>query len=578
VRQRALGVAVAAAFAAAHAAPTDLRLRIEGRSATLYEGPVRTTAAPVDGSDGTGAHDCNAGASPASALAASGQSWAGTWNPDFLDFFLDRVGADANDPQTTSYWSILVNWRYGAGVCRARVAPGGEVLLAYGPGAQVLRLDGPTHAGVGEAFSVSVRDGWTRANTGADGGPVAGASVGGVTTGPDGRATLRFDAAGLRRLKATAPNAIRSNALEVCVGDARCEGALPQPQPAPAPELSIDVPAAGERYAPRGATLRLLGRSSGVVAVALAGRRAGRCIGLTSAGRTARRACGEAALPVPATVRDGIWSLALRERLPAGTYRLAVSASGKTVTRRFDVAATPTSVSAAREAAVRWLRAAQTRDGGFGATVVTDWAALALGRAGSAAVRRALTRVRTTPRDDLAGRQRAALALASSRTRTDRRRLRQLQAAIARSRRDDGSWRGQLEATAYSVIALRGSRHHAALRAGRAWLRARTLPTDADGLGVLLWALGRQAPGAAVTRLRTLQGADGGFGNAQSTALAVIGLQAAGVRAVRSDTGISGLDYLRARQAPSGRVASSERGGRTPTLVTAQALLAFASP
>src|SRR5262245_38571013 len=131
------------AVACAAISPTVLVLRIEGRSETLYEGPVRTTAAAVDGADGTGAHDCNAGASPASALAASGRSWAGTWNPDFRDFFLDRVGGDASDPRTTSYWSILVDWRYGAGVCRARVTPGDQVLLAYGPGARVLRLDGP---------------------------------------------------------------------------------------------------------------------------------------------------------------------------------------------------------------------------------------------------------------------------------------------------------------------------------------------------------------------------------------------------------------------------------------------------
>ncbi|HWK26106.1 MAG TPA: hypothetical protein VNS09_06060 [Solirubrobacter sp.] len=583
-----VGASVAAALAVA--APADLTLRIEGRSTTLYEGSLRTSAAPVDGSDGTGAHDCGAGASPASALAASGQTWSGTWNPDFLDFFLQRVGPDANDPQATSYWSILVNWRYGAGICRARVAPGGEVLLAYGPGARVLRLDGPAHAGVGEPFTVSVRDGWIRATTGADGGPVAGAAVGGATTGPDGRATLRFDTPGLQRLKATAPDAIRSNALDVCVGDASCEGAPPPLQQvveAPSGTLTVDVPAAGERYAPGGSPLRLLGRASGPVSVALSGRDGTRCVGLLASGKLGRRACGATVRPVAARRDDG-WALTLRRRLVPGAYELVAASGGRTVTRRFQVAATPSGKATAAAAATRWLRGAQTRDhrtaGSAPSARSTDWAAIALARAApaSAATTRVLARVRATRRGDLAARQRGALALASSRAQPDRRRRRQLQAAIARVQRADGSWRGGRDATAYAVLALRGSRHRAALRSGRAWLRAQPLPGDAERLGVLLWALGRDAPPDAVTRLRALQGADGGFGapaNAQATALAVIGLEAAGVRArsVRGETGISGLDYLRARAARSGRVAYDRRTARTPTLVTAAALLAFVS-
>lgn len=591
-----LAAACALAAPAAQAAPTDLTLRVEGRATTLYEGPLRTTTAPVDGGDGTGVHDCGAGASPASALLASGQSWAGTWNPDFLDFFLDRVGADASDPQSTAYWSILVDWRYVSGLCRAPVAPGGEVLLALGPGARILRLAGPARVAAGEPFTVSVRDGWIRADSGADGGPVDGATVGGVATGADGRATLRFDTSGLRRLKAAAPNAIRSNALDVCVGDERCAGALPPPPapPAPpAPALSVDVPAAGERYARGGATLELRGRGPGDVAVALTGRRNDRCTGLAAAGRMSVMPCTRAPDAVPATARAGAWSMALRERLAPGRYRLAVTSAGSTVTRRFAVAAAPRDVRAATAAAVRWLRRAQARDGGFGAapgsrpsTLFTDWAAIALARAapGSRTLRRALRRVRATHRGDLAALQRGAIALA--RSRADRRRVRRLQAAIARRQRDDGSWRGELSATAYAVVALRGSGRHGAVRRGRAWLRAQPLPADADTLGALLWAAGDTAPPAAVTRLRTVQGADGGFAtragapsNAQSTALAVIGLEAAGVPAgsIRSDTGISGPDYLRARQSPSGRVAYTRDAIRTPTWVTAQALLALAA-
>jgi hypothetical protein len=48
-------------------------------------------------------------------------------------------------------------------------------------------------------------------------------------------------------------------------------------------------------------------------------------------------------------------------------------------------------------------------------------------------------------------------------------------------------------------------------------------------------------------------------------------------RSIRSDAGISAVDYLRARQARFGRVACARSSARTPTWVAAQALLAFAS-
>ena len=303
--------------------------------------------------------------------------------------------------------------------------------------------------------------------------------------------------------------------------------------------------------------------------------------------------CTRAPDAVPATARDGAWSMALRERLAPGRYRLAVTSAGSTVTRRFAVAAAPRDVRAAAAAAVRWLRRAQARDGGFGAapgsrpsTLFTDWAAIALARAapGSRTLRRALRRVRATHRGDLAALQRAAIALA--RSRADRRRVR---AAPGRHRAPPARRRiVARRAQRHRVLRRRTARQRAAraVRRGRAWLRAQPLPADADTLGALLWAAGDTAPPSAVTRLRTVQGADGGYAtragapsNAQSTALAVIGLEAAGIPAgsVRSDTGISGADYLRARQSPSGRVAYTRDAIRTPTWVTAQALLALAA-
>ncbi|ADB51141.1 prenyltransferase/squalene oxidase repeat-containing protein [Conexibacter woesei] len=619
--------------AAAPAVAAELSLRVEGRGATLYEGSLSTVAAPVDGGDGSGPHDCNAGASAAAALAASGLSWGGTWNGDFRDFFLDRVGPDASDPQAVAYWSVLVDWRYAAGICRAPVRAGGEVLLAYGPGARILRLDGPGHVAVGEPLTVSVRDGWIRASSGADGGPVAGASVGGAATGADGRATLRFASAGRVRLKATAPDAIRSNALEVCVGDATCVGD-PSPSGPGAPggpgtggggpgtgqpggpvaqpggtepaALTIDAPAAGARYARGGTPTRLRGDGGpGAVAVTLAGRAGGRCVELTGGGTTAGRPCTRSARTVTVAARDGAWSQSLSRALPPGRYQLVVRVETLRATRRFTVATMPADASAARRLAVAWLGRVQGRDGGFGATagattspLLTDWAAIALGRAagrtraaGRAAdhYTRALPAVRAARRLQLSDLQRGALALTPSRARADEARLRRLRAAIVRRQREDGSWGGQPSATAYALLALRGGGRAtaAARRSGARWLRDRPLATDADTVGATLWALGRGAPrAAALARLRAVQADDGGFAgrpgetaNAQSTALAVIGMEAAGIDAatVRGADGISGLDYLRARQRRSGQVDYAPGDPRTPVWVTAQALLAFAA-
>ena len=243
-----------AALGPAPAAGAELSLRIEGAAQTLFEGPITPGAQDVDGGDGSGPHPCRAGASPAGALAtaslASGFGWHGTWAPDFQDFFIDAVGSDGTDESGNSYWSVLVDWRYAVGACRAAAQPGSAVLFAYGSGAspEVLRLTGPSRAALDEPVTVSVRDGWIRASSGLDGGPVEGAEIGGQLTRGDGTAVVRFATAGLKRLKATRPGAIRSNELDICVGDADCEGALP-PSPTE-PRLGaagFSVPGPGER-------------------------------------------------------------------------------------------------------------------------------------------------------------------------------------------------------------------------------------------------------------------------------------------------------------------------------------------
>ena len=81
-----------------------------------------------------------------------------------------------------------------------------------------LKLTGPDSAVTGQPVQVQVIDG-------DKGDPQNGATVGGATTGPDGRATLTFPNEGIYRLKAEKPDTIRSNSLVLCVdppGAAAC--------------------------------------------------------------------------------------------------------------------------------------------------------------------------------------------------------------------------------------------------------------------------------------------------------------------------------------------------------------------
>ncbi len=103
----ALLAACAVAAPVAQAAPASVQLRIEGRSTTIYEGPVTTDGKVASPSAG-GNHPCDGtnngvnpqpGPTPTSALddgeALGNYTWAGTWFPSFEDYPIDRVGPDA---------------------------------------------------------------------------------------------------------------------------------------------------------------------------------------------------------------------------------------------------------------------------------------------------------------------------------------------------------------------------------------------------------------------------------------------------------------------------------------------------
>src|SRR4051812_39355522 len=103
-----LMLALAVVAPTALAAPATVHLRVEGSSATLFEGTVATDAKTLT-KDASGPHPCdgtNGGVNPTpgptmtTALddgsLAGGFTWAGTWFDGFQDFGIDRIGPDSN--------------------------------------------------------------------------------------------------------------------------------------------------------------------------------------------------------------------------------------------------------------------------------------------------------------------------------------------------------------------------------------------------------------------------------------------------------------------------------------------------
>lgn len=215
-------VALLMLCAPALAAPATVQLRVEGASSTIFEGPVTTDGKTID--KGSGPHQCdgtNGGANPTpgptmtSALddgsMGGGFTWAGTWFDSLTDFGIDRIGPDANN--ATQFWGYALNYVGSqVGGCQQLVAGGDEVLFAFDffSKAHLLKLIGPGKVATGAPVAVKVTDG-------GDGSPIVDASVSGSPTGPDGSATLTFDSAGLRTLKAEKADSVRSNALKICV-------------------------------------------------------------------------------------------------------------------------------------------------------------------------------------------------------------------------------------------------------------------------------------------------------------------------------------------------------------------------
>jgi prenyltransferase/squalene oxidase-like repeat protein len=261
--------------------------------------------------------------------------------------------------------------------------------------------------------------------------------------------------------------------------------------------------------------------------------------------------------------------------------------------------------------AVSWLRGSQNGDGGFGfdrgqpsSPAMTGWAVLGLEAAGVNPLD--LDNGDATPISYLAGTvgqitttgdiERTILVLRGAGLDPRRFQGHDLVRRLLARRGGDGSWGGQVNPTAFGILALRAAGGAADTPRSAAWLRddqnsdggwgfAPGASSDPDSTGAVLQALAAAGSGAGqrggVGFLRTAQRPGGGFAltggpvNSQSTAWAVQGLVSAGVSpaSLRSG-GRSPLDYLASVQARDGHYRYSASSDQSPVWVTGQALLA----
>ena len=241
----ALGSALTLPAASAIAAPAALNLRIEGKTSTIYEGPVTSdghVVEPATGErrrcDGTnGGANPQPGPTPTSTLDDGAKLGAFTWDgqyfASFSDYRIDRVGPDS--ATSTQFWGQYVNSKAAeVGGCQQIVKAGDEVLWAYDAFAKqhVLRLAGPIAGRTNEPVSVRVTDG-------GDGTALAGASIGATTTGLDGTAQLSFAQPGIYRLKAERADSVRSNALSICIDPPGVESCTSTDRTAPRVRVAL---------------------------------------------------------------------------------------------------------------------------------------------------------------------------------------------------------------------------------------------------------------------------------------------------------------------------------------------------
>jgi hypothetical protein len=347
---------VLAVAAPAAADAVTVNLRIEGKTRTLFEGPVTTDVRPFRFTNETTEHQCdgtdaNGGSSPApvptrgAVITAASQttpfSMTGQWFDGFGASFSEIAGESvAYDPNTNEYLVEYENWQFAqVGACADDASSGDEDLFAYGTGSEtLLELTGPGTAAPGSTVTVRVVDG-------SSGAPVSGATVDGHSTAVDGTATVGpYAERGNHDLKATKDGAIRSNRLSVCVtdgSDGACGTTAPSGTVAPVtvdrepPEGRILGIAEQARFTTRSAPRELRGSvkadPSGLrwVQLRLTRRHHGRCWYFS--GRRERFRATECGRSFAFRIGDDAdWSYLLPARLKRGRYVLdAIAVDGR---------------------------------------------------------------------------------------------------------------------------------------------------------------------------------------------------------------------------------------------------------
>ena len=236
-------IAALAAFTPAAEAAT-INVRVEGQSATLFEGPIATTGRNVqslserstgairrcDGTNNGGAFGPTGTAATADALSLLGKGFDGQWFEEYEDYLVSRLGDEVRS------WRLFRNDGFTTiGGCQLRLNEGDRVLWAGSSGALLpLTVTGDT---------ATTAAGATVYAAGADG------SQGRVLGTADGAGNLALppDLAGAwHRIKAAKAGMVRSARVDYC------PAACPAQKPA---DMQLRVPPAPVFYGPGGRVL-----------------------------------------------------------------------------------------------------------------------------------------------------------------------------------------------------------------------------------------------------------------------------------------------------------------------------------
>ncbi len=248
--------------AIAQAAPTPglVSVRVEGANATLLPPTVVPTQPGSYKLFFGGGNSCP-GTSAAEALdlaaLTAGSSWGGNFNAGFQDFLVNSIGGELHPSGATdgSYWSFWYDHAPAQlGICGQALNSGDEILFfpdCFSPcppgfvSPSVLGMTAPAIVQQGSPVGVTVT---SYASSDGQASPASGATVsGGGASGTSlagGAASLTFPTAGTFTIRATAPNAVRSEPHTVCVhngDDGNCGTPAP-PGSTPPPTTTTTTP------------------------------------------------------------------------------------------------------------------------------------------------------------------------------------------------------------------------------------------------------------------------------------------------------------------------------------------------